>query len=144
MGGFRIPEAAGARSEVRERGEAIAAPIRKRDEAAAGELPRRPGCWWMTRAAAWPQPLARFTRAAALELLEHAGLEAVLGLHHAGLRETRVERARHVLAVQARRVDRLLQVCDAVVHEIEEEGQGPLVLLIAARRAEAENAATAS
>src|SRR5215831_5656071 len=66
------------------------------------------------QAAVVPTARALHEVAAAQELIEHPGLEAVLGLHDAGLRGARVERARHVLAVQGRRVDRLLEIRDAV------------------------------
>ena len=63
--------------------------------------------------------------------------EAVLDRHDAGLRGARVERARHVLGVKGRTVDRLPQV-HAVMDVVQKHQQRPLVLLVAAWRAEGE------
>src|SRR3954454_5607960 len=68
--------------------------------------------------------------------------EAVLQLEHPRSRLSRIERRRKVLVVEHRRVDRLLQV-DAEVREREEEDERPLVLLVAAGRAERERLAVA-
>ena len=53
----------------------------------------------------------------------------------ARMRLARIERTREVRRVERRRVDRLLQVHPAQ-HVVEQEAQLPLVLLVAARRAE--------
>src|SRR3954452_1029968 len=63
--------------------------------------------------------------------------EARLELDLTRLAVARVERAREVVRVDARRVDRLLQVQSAVDMP-EEEVERPLVLLVAAGRAERE------
>ena len=63
-----------------------------------------------------------------------------LDLDRARRRLTRVERAREVVGVEHRRVDRLLQV--QAEHRVgEEELERPLVLLVAARRAERQHGA---
>src|SRR4051794_28835216 len=63
--------------------------------------------------------------------------EARLELDLTRLAVARVERAREVVRVEARRVDRLLQI-QAAVDMPEEEVERPLVLLVAAGRAERE------
>src|SRR5919204_2381174 len=61
--------------------------------------------------------------------------EARLELDLLGLAVARIERAREVVRVEARRVDRRLQV-EPAVDVLQENVERPLVLLVAARSAE--------
>ena len=73
--------------------------------------------------------------AAAAQLLDDLGRDARLDVHPPQLGLAREERARQVIGVERRRVDRLLEV--APEHGVlEEQLQRPLVLLVAARGAE--------
>src|SRR5580700_4136688 len=67
--------------------------------------------------------------------LDHGSADPRLDVEHTGLRLARVERGRHVRGVERREVDRLLQV-HAERQVVEEEQQRPLILLVAAGRAE--------
>ena len=67
---------------------------------------------------------------------DHVRRHARFGRHDTQLCLAGVERARHVKAVQGGCINRLLEVRQAEVHQVEEELNGPLILLVAARRAE--------
>ena len=69
------------------------------------------------------------------ELLYDLLAEARLDLDLQRLALARIERAREVIRVEARRVDRGLQVQPAI-DVLQEEVQRPLILLVAAGRAE--------
>src|SRR5438477_1457676 len=71
------------------------------------------------------------------ELLNHLVTEPRLDLDLPRLAFARIERAREMVRVEVRRVDRLLQVQPAI-DVLEEDVQGPLVLVVAAGRAEGE------
>src|SRR6266550_2495154 len=75
--------------------------------------------------------------AAAAEFGDHRFADPRLDVQGPGLGLARVERRRHVRGVERREVDRLLQV-HAERQVVEEEQQRPLILLVAAWRAERE------
>ena len=74
---------------------------------------------------------------AASELLDRGSREARLDLDLSRPRLTRVEGAREVVRMEGGRIDRRLEV-EPGEHVAEEEAELPLVLLVAARRAEGE------
>src|SRR5206468_12057336 len=90
-----------------------------------------------------PRPLRLDEVAATLEPDERLAAEALLDLDDPRPRLPRVERLREVVGVEVRRVDRLLGV-QAEVDDREEEDERPLVLVVAARRAEGEQLAVAA
>ena len=73
--------------------------------------------------------------AARRQLAQHRVVETTLHHQLARPRRARPEAARPVLGMKSRRVDRLLDG-HAVMHHAQEKDQRPLVLLLAARRAE--------
>src|SRR5262245_15760264 len=87
------------------------------------------------RADASERPLARHVEVvtASAELLHDVVAEAGLDLHLPWFAVARVEGARKVVGVEARRVDRLLEV-QTPIDVVDEEVERPLVLLVAARR----------